>query len=207
MSQDERLFFKATQRNKNYIEDVLSNCLPPRGTVLEIASGSGEHGVIFQKRFPKIIWQTSDPEYSYRKSISAWISHQRLTTKMPQPIDLDVMKRPWHLSKKIRDSLKGIVCINMIHISPWNCTRALFEESDKLLKKEQFLLLYGPFKIDGMHISKSNALFDENLKSQNSSWGVRDIEEVCLIARQNKFHNHEFIQMPANNLSVIFRKK
>ena len=204
---DERLFFPATERNRGAIGEVLSKTLPSNGFVLEIASGSGEHGVTFQERFPNIHWQTSDPDPSYRKSISAWIKHQGLMGKMPQPLDLDVQKRPWPLTNEFRSSLKAIVCINMIHISPWGCTQALFEESGKLLEKDQWLMLYGPFKRNGEHTSESNARFDQSLKVQNPTWGVRNLDVVSEVGVKNGFENHDIFEMPANNLSVIFQKR
>ena len=202
---DERLFFPATERDRGPIGEVLSKTLPSNGFVLEIASGSGEHGVIFQGLFPSIHWQTSDPDPSYRKSISAWIKYQGLMAKMPQPLDLDVQKRPWPLTPEFRSSLKAIVCINMIHISPWGCTKDLFEEAGNLLEKDQFLMLYGPFKRNGEHTSESNARFDHSLKRQNPNWGVRDLDDVSEIGVENGFINHSVFEMPANNLCVSFQ--
>ena len=202
---DERLFFPATQRNKDCIGDLLSEVLPSSGSVLEIGSGSGEHGVIFQKRFPKIMWQTSDPELIHRKSIRAWIESQKLTEKMPQPIYLDVNKRPWSLPKLIRPTFKTVISINMIHISPWESAINLFEEASSILRKSNFLILYGPFKNNGKHISNSNSLFDKKLKGKNSKWGVRDMVEVIKLAEKNSFKLDNIIQMPANNHSIIFR--
>ena len=123
---------------------------------MEIGSGSGEHGVFFQKRFPGITWQTSDPDLVHRKSISSWIKYEDLTEKMPQPLEIDVEKIPWKIPLSLTHSLQGIVSINMIHIADWSCTISLFRESGKLLKKGQFLILYGPFKIGNKHTSQSN---------------------------------------------------
>ena len=120
---DNRLFFPATQRNRDCIGDVLSNLIK-KGSVLEIGSGSGEHGVFFQKRFPGIIWQTSDPVLVHRKSISSWIEHEDLFEKMPQPLEIDVDKTPWKVPLELAQSLKGIVSINMIHVAKWSCTVA-----------------------------------------------------------------------------------
>ena len=131
---DNRLFFPATQRNRDCIGDVLSRIIK-KGSVLEIGSGSGEHGVFFQKRFPRTIWQTSDPELVHRKSISSWIEYEDLTKKMPQALDIDVEKIPWKIPLKFFHSLQGIVSINMIHVAKWTCMIALFWESVKLLKK------------------------------------------------------------------------
>ena len=203
---DNRLFFPATERNKESIGEVLSRILLPRGFILEIGSGSGEHGVVFQKRFPEITWQSSDPELIHRKSISSWIDHEELNLIMPQPLDIDVEKIPWKIPTELLLSIQGIISINMIHISSWNCTKSLFNESGKLFKNGQFLILYGPFKIGNKHISQSNELFDASLKNQNKSWGVRDLGEVSEEATKNGFIQEELIRMPANNFSVIYRK-
>ena len=202
---DNRLFFPASHRNRECIGDVLSRILK-KGSVLEIGSGSGEHGVVFQKRFPEIIWQTSDPELVHRKSISSWIEYEDLNKKMPQPLELDVEKIPWKIPLKITNSLQGIVSINMIHVAKWDCTVALFRESGKLLKKGQFLILYGPFKIGNKHTSQSNYFFDNSLKMQNDLWGIKNLEEVCDESKKNGFSQEDIISMPANNFSIIYRK-
>ena len=203
---DYRLFFPATQRNKKYIGDVLSKILLPKGSILEIGSGSGEHGIEFQKRFPEIIWQTSDLKLEYRKSISSWIDHERLNNKMPEPLKIDVKDTPWQIPSNVLHSLQGIISINMIHIAPWQCTESLFKESGKILKDRRFLLLYGPFKINNKHTCESNELFDKSLKSQNNDWGVRNLETVNEEAMINGFNQEQIIEMPANNIILIYRK-
>ena len=202
---DNRLFFSATKRNRDCIGDVLSRIIK-KGSVLEIGSGSGEHGVFFQKRFPGIIWQTSDPDLVHRKSISSWIEYEDLSKKMPQPLDIDVEKIPWKIPLILANSLQGIVSINMIHVAKWTCTMALFRESSKLLDEGKFLILYGPFKIENKHISQSNYFFDNSLKLQNDLWGIRNLEEVSEEAKENGFFQEKIIRMPANNLSIIYRK-
>ena len=203
---DERLFFPAVKRNKNFIGDVLSRILKKNGSILEIGSGSGEHGVIFQKRFPEIKWQTSDPELVHRKSISSWINYEKLNKKMPQPLEINVERIPWEIPLKLEQSLQGIVSINMIHVARWNSTIALFRESGKLLNKQQFLILYGPFKIGNKHISQSNYFFDNSLKIQNEFWGIRNLEEVKDEAKKYGFFQDDIIRMPANNFTIIYRK-
>ena len=203
---DHRLFFPATQRNKKHIGDVLSKIPLSKGIVLEIGSGSGEHGVEFQKRFPEIIWQTSDPESAHIKSITSWIDHEKLNIKMPKPLKIDVTKTPWEIPSDFLCSIQGIISINMIHIAPWECTESLFKESGRLLNYGKFLMLYGPFKIDNKHTSVSNDLFDKSLKIENKYWGIRNLEEVSQEAKINGFRQTHLIQMPANNLSLIFRK-
>ena len=205
MSLDSRLFFPATQRNKVKIGDLISQIIPKTGYILEIASGSGEHAIEFQKRFPEIIWQTSDPYYLHRNSIRSWINHESLEKIMPNPLDIDVENRPWPISNQLRSKIKMIICINMIHIAPWSCTKALFNESANLLNKEQILMLYGPFKIGGIHISETNHLFDKSLRAQNNNWGVRDLSEINKVAKNVGFKKAEVFEMPANNFSLLFR--
>ncbi len=201
---DNRLNFPATTRNRDSIAAVLSDYISPNSLLLEIASGSGEHGVFFQKIFPSTIWQTSDPELVHRKSINSWIKHEGLASKMPEPLELDVEKRPWPITKQIRSLINGIVCINMIHISPWSCTKALFEESKSFLDQNNFLMLYGPFIRKCIPTSKSNLNFDQLLKLQNPLWGLRQLDEVNKLALKNGFKQDKVIEMPANNLSVIY---
>ncbi len=202
---DNRLFFPATRRNRDSIAAVLSKYISRNSLLLEIASGSGEHGVFFQKMFPSIIWQTSDPELEHRKSINSWINHEGLFSKMPEPLDLDVENRPWPISTQNRFLLKGIVCINMIHICPWTCTKALFEESRKYLGQDNFLMIYGPFFRTKVKTADSNLYFDQSLKSHNPIWGLRHLDEVNKVALLNGFELDKVIEMPSNNLSIIYR--
>ena len=203
---DKRLFFSATQRNREFIGNVLSKIIKKDGCILEIGSGSGEHGVVFQKRFPEIIWQTSDPDLRHRKSIASWIEYEELNMKMPQPLELDVENIPWKLPLNLAHSLQGIVSINMIHVAKWTCTIALLKGAGKLLHKGQFLILYGPFKMGNKHTSQSNYFFDNSLKLQNELWGIRNLEDITFEAKINGFFQEDIIKMPANNFSIIYRK-
>ena len=203
---DKRLFFQATQRNRDFIGDILSKIIEKDGLILEIGSGSGEHGVVFQKLFPEIVWQTSDPDLLHRKSIISWIEYEELNKIMPQPLALNVENIPWKVPVNLTHSLQGIVSINMIHVAQWTCTIALFKGAGELLKKGKFLVLYGPFKIGNKHISKSNYVFDKSLKMQNDLWGIRNLEKVTDEAKKFGFFQEDIIRMPANNFSVIYRK-
>ena len=203
---DNRLFFAATERNRVCIGDVLSKTIKKEGSILEIGSGSGEHGVAFQKRFPKIIWQTSDPNLLHIKSINSWIDYEGLTKKMPQPLKLDVENIPWKIPLSIVHSLQGIVSINMIHVAKWTSTIALFKGAAKLLKNGQFMILYGPFKFGNKHTSQSNYFFENSLKKQNDLWGIRNLEEVTEEAKKNGFIQENIIKMPSNNFLVIYKK-
>ncbi len=203
---DERLFFSSTSRNRKSIEKVLRKVLPSQGTVLEIASGSGEHAVSFQNSFPQITWQASDPDSLHRKSINSWIKVKRLQEKMPTPLDLDVEKMPWPLSKQFLTSLNAIVCINMLHISPWSCTKSLLRGSSLHLNKDAPLFIYGPFREKGKTTSASNENFDKYLKEKNKLWGIRNLEEVTKYAESKGLERISVTEMPANNISVVFKK-
>ena len=204
---DHRLVFPATARNREPIAGVLANWLPQSGTVLEIASGSGEHAVAFQSRFPGICWQASDLEPEHRRSIDAWITASGLDGRMPSALDLDVEKQPWDLPAPVITDLAALVCINLLHISPANCTCALLEQAGRLLPQGAPLIIYGPFKRDGGHISESNATFDRSLKERNPCWGVRDLEWLLeLASERNAFELNSCISMPANNLAIVLSR-
>ena len=203
---DKRLEYPATKRNRYHIAQILKKYLPSSGFILEIASGSGEHGVIFQELFPSLIWQTSDPNPINRQSISSWITHKNLSSRMPNPLDIDVENIPWPLSGEFKSALKGIVCINMIHISPWTSTQALFEQSGSLLNKDKFLMIYGPFFMKDKPTTQSNLLFDQSLKLQNTHWGIRDLESVNQLAVSNGLVKDDIFDMPANNLLIVYRR-
>ena len=181
--------------------------MPASGTVLELASGSGEHAVCFQQRFPHLLWQASDPSPDHRASIDAWIRHQVLTDVMPAALKLDVEERPWPLPLTIRSALKAVVCINLLHISPASCTDALLEESALLLPSGASLIIYGPFMRNGAHTSASNAAFDQSLKDRNPQWGLRELNQVTAIATKTGFKLDEVASMPANNLTLVLNRK
>ena len=203
---DNRLFFPATLRNQEPIGNVLADYLPENGTVLEIASGSGEHAVAFQRRFPKIRWQSSDLKTAHIESIRSWIEHNQLTTQMPSPIRLDVENYPWQLSERSLLDIKAIVCINLIHISNLSCTEALFRNSGRVLRIGSPLILYGPIKKNGKHISQSNQEFDHSLKARNRNWGIRNLEDINKSAQFYRFKEAILRKMPANNHAMIFIK-
>ena len=205
---DARLVFPATTRNREPIAHVLSDWLPASGTVLEIASGSGEHAVAFQARFPGIRWQASDPDPQHRRSIDAWIASSELSSGMPTALDLDVLKQPWDLPEPVVTDLAALVCINLLHISPADCTRSLLEQAGRLLPQAAPLIIYGPFKRGGGHTSESNANFDQSLRERNPCWGVRDLEWVLGLAReQSAFELSACINMPANNMAIVLSRR
>lgn len=185
---------------------MLLKYLPGNGTVLEVASGSGEHAVTFQKLLPKHTWQATDTSLVCCRSIRSWIKYYELEEIMPEPIQLDVETKSWPLTKEILDSLCAIVCINMIHISPWECSRALIRQAGGILKVNRPLILYGPFQMNHEPMTQSNMLFDMSLRKQNPSWGIRKLEDLDELAFSQGFKKEAIIQMPANNLSIIYIK-
>lgn len=197
---DKARHFPATARNRDVIADVLKRHLPATGTVLEIASGSGEHSAYFAGIFPGLTWQPSDPDPLNLDSIAAWgeaSEHDNL--RPPLSINAsDVL-----LPLKAADA---VMCINMIHISPWDATEGLMRNAAKLLTPGAPLYLYGPYRIGGSHTAPSNEAFDGSLRSQNETWGVRDLEDVCAEAEKNGLDFVERVEMPSNNQSVIFRQ-
>ena len=201
-SDQDRLFFPATERNRDPIGDSLAEMLPQQGVVLEIASGSGEHAVTFQRRFPGLVWQATDPDPYHCQSINAWIVHEHLNVQMPHAIQLDVLHRPWLIPDHIRIELKVVVAINLIHIAPWNCCKALVEQASEMLPIGGRLILYGPYRRNGSHTSLSNEAFDQSLRERNPLWGVRNLEDVEKLCNDNDLENMNIKKMPANNLLI-----
>ena len=190
----------ATERNREPILAVLRQVLPASGTVLEIASGTGQHAAHFAAALPGITWQPSDPDATWRESIAAWAVHAGTTNVLP-PLALDVRAEPWGI-----DAVAAIVCINMVHISPWAATEALFAGAGKRLGPGGVLYLYGPYRRDGAHTAPSNAAFDAQLRVADAEWGVRDMEAVIALGAAQGMTCDTPIPMPANNFSLVFRK-
>jgi hypothetical protein len=208
---DKRQHAPAAERNREPISAVLAEHLPASGTVLEIASGTGQHAVFFAERLAPRHWLPSDPNPIARDSIASWRAIAHLPN-LHEPLALDVTQAQWpHLVTPYLQSLptpapelRAIVNINMIHISPWAACEGLFAGAAQLLTAGDVLYLYGPFKQGGQHTAPSNAAFDRSLQQQNPAWGVRDLEAVCDTAQQSGFMLQATMPMPANNLSVIF---
>ena len=203
---NERLSSPSAERNREPIAAVLRRCLPAAGAVLEIASGTGEHVAWFAAQFPGLVFQPSDPGHTQRASIAAWIAAAGVPNIRP-PIALDVASPNWERNPDIPSPLAAILCINMIHISPWAATLGLMRGAGRLLADGGVLYLYGAYKRGGRHTAPSNAAFDASLRAQHPDWGVRDIEMVTAEADRAGFALEEVVEMPANNLSVIFRRR
>lgn len=187
-------------RNAGPIAEVLRDVLPARGLVLEVASGTGEHVLHFAREFQKLLWQPSDPEPAALRSIEAWRADSGLFNLLP-PIGLDARAADWAVAKA-----DAILCINMIHISPWPATVGLMRGAGRLLGGGAPLYLYGPYRQAGVETAPSNAAFDQSLKARDPEWGLRDLEEVVAEAEAQGFRLDRVVPMPANNLSVVLRK-
>ena len=197
---DPRLRAPSAQRNRDAILAVLAATLPSSGLVLEIASGSGEHAVHFAGALPGLSFQPSDPSPEAVASIAAWAGESGLGNILT-PLVLDATAPDWPLA-----AADAILCINMIHIAPWAATEGLFRQAGRLLKPGQPLYLYGPYRRADRPLEPSNAAFDESLRSRNPAWGLRELDAVAALGAANGFGAPEIVEMPANNLSVIFRK-
>jgi len=198
---DLRRHAPATERNRDPILAVLQRILPASGTVLEIASGTGEHAVHFARGLPGITWQPSDPDPQGRVSIDAWGAAAELSNLL-SAIDLDAAAADWPV-----DRADAIVCINMIHISPWASTEGLLAGAARLLPPRAPLFLYGPYRRQGVPTAPSNDAFDASLKARDPRWGLRDLETVTALGEKHGFALEEVVEMPANNLSVVFRRR
>jgi SAM-dependent methyltransferase len=189
----------ATARNREPIRAVLARELPASGTVLEIASGSGEHAVHFARAFPDLIWQPSDPSQTALSSIAAWRAQEPLPN-LRAPLALDATAASWPIAHA-----DAIVCINMIHIAPWDAALGLFAGAARLLSAGALLYLYGPYRFSGSFTAPSNAAFDRDLRERDPRWGVRDVDELTAAAVAHGFALREVVDMPANNHSLVFR--
>lgn len=198
-SQDDKRHAPATLRNRDAIVEILRGVLPRRGTVLEVASGSGEHIIHFARAFPVLDWQPSDPDPAALRSIAAWTDEADLINVAP-PLLLDAGSGDWPMSQAA-----AILCINMVHISPWEATLGLLRGAAKLLPSDGLLYLYGPYVQQGVETAPSNLAFDQSLRSRNPAWGLRDLADVEAVADEQGFRLETVVPMPANNLSLIFR--
>jgi hypothetical protein len=208
--QDARQYAPATERNREPILEVLLQVLPENGTILEIASGTGEHAVFFASRLRDCLWLPTDVNSQLRASIIAWSEHN-LSDNVYTPQYLDVREPVWAVENGAFDWLSkepiiAIVNINMIHISPWSACVGLMAGAGRILKAGGILYLYGPFKQGGEHTAASNAAFDEYLRAENQQWGVRNLDDVVAVANAENLTLKQIYQMPANNLSVVFQR-
>lgn len=197
---DDRRSAPHVARNAAPIADVLREVMPSRGLVLEIASGTGEHILHFAGEFPRLLWQPSDSEPAALRSIEAWRAESGLFNLLP-PVSLDVRAADWPVPEA-----DALLCINMIHISPWTATIGLLRGAGRLLGPGAPLYLYGPYRQADVETAPSNEAFDASLKARDPDWGLRDLEEVSAEAGKNGLRLERILAMPANNISATFRK-
>ena len=195
----------ATERNREPILAVLRDSLPDEGSVLEIASGTGQHAFFFTQHLTTCYWLPTDKDVANLASIASWREESDAANLLP-PCQLDVRDSIWPIDGSLPEPVSAIVNINMLHISPWSCCQALFAGAAEVLNQGALVMLYGPFKRDGLHTAPSNAAFDEQLRSQDPEWGVRDLEAVVDVAVEQGFACQSVIEMPANNLLVVFKR-
>lgn len=198
MTDADRRSAPATQRNREPILAVLRDVLPAAGLALEIASGTGEHALAFADAFPGLTWQPSDPSADARASIAAWCDG---AVNVLPALELDAAAGTWPIARA-----QAVLCINMIHISPWEATKGLMRGAARVLGAGEPLYLYGPYRRPGRELEPSNAAFDADLKRRDPRWGLRELDAVKACAEANGLALEQVVEMPANNLSVIFRK-
>jgi len=197
----ERLFSPSVARNCQFITDILQTRLPDQARILEIGSGTGEHGLAVCKARPDVIWQPSDPDEKSRQSQHAW-SHE-ISDRMQAPLNLDLTKEDWFSRVQ---PFNALVCMNVIHISPWAVAQGLMTGASVRLAQDGLIYLYGPYK-EGASTAPSNDAFDQSLKARNPEWGVRELRDVSALFDSGGFDLEERIEMPSNNLSLVFRRR
>ena len=190
----------AAERNREPILDVLREVLPERGLVLEVASGTGEHAVHFARALPELTFQPSDPDPAALRSIEAWRAQAGLSNLLA-PLELDASAREWPVA-----AADAILCVNMVHISPWAATEGLMRGAGRLLVPGTPLVLYGPYRRSAVPTAPSNEAFDESLRARNPEWGLRDLEAVEAEASKHGLRLERVVEMPANNLTIVFRR-
>jgi SAM-dependent methyltransferase len=191
----------ATERNRDAIAAVLREVLPERGLLLEVAAGTGEHAVYLAPLFPGLRWQPSDPDYEAISSIEAWQADSAADNLLA-PVLLDAASDTWPI-----DRADAILCINMVHISPWAATEGLMRGAARLLPPGGPLILYGPYRRAGVETAPSNEAFEASLKARDPAWGLRDLEAVQAEAQGQGLAFERLYEMPANNLSLVFRRR
>ncbi len=205
---DGRLDAPAFHRNHEAIWSAIAEFLTRQaGDILEIGSGTGQHAVTFARRTPRLTWWPSDIFPSHVGSIEAWRQHEGLANiRAPQRIDLTDPAWTWQAEEKSGQLLAAMLCINVLHISPWRVSQNLFTGAGRLLRADGRLFVYGPFMRNGEHTAASNAAFDATLRAENPEWGVRDIHDLSALAEKAGLSLAEIAPMPANNLVLAFTR-
>jgi hypothetical protein len=187
-------------RNVEPITDVLRGILPDEGMVLEVASGSGEHALYFARAFPHLLWQPTDADPVGLRSIAAWRGEGPLN--LLAPVHLDASASVWPV-----EEAQALLCINMVHISPWEASIGLLAGAGRVLRSGCLLYLYGAYRQQGVATASSNEAFDRALRERNPAWGLRTVEDVVAEAGRHGLSLENVVPMPANNLSLIFRRR
>lgn len=187
-------------RTAGPITQVLRDVLPASGLVLEIASGSGEHALHFARAFPHLLWQPTDADPVALRSVDAWRSAEGAHNLLA-PAPLDAASEHWPVERA-----EAILCINMLHISPWAATEGLMRGAERVLTSGAPLFIYGAFFQTGVQPAESNVAFDASLKARNAAWGVRNVDDVVETAGRHSLSFESLVEMPAENLSLVFRR-
>ncbi len=205
---DGRLDAPAFHRNHDAIWSAIAGFMGEQtGDVLELGSGTGQHAVEFARQAPRLTWWPSDTYPSHLASIDAWRRHAGFANlRAPQRIDLTDPDWTWAANGQACGKLTAILCINVLHISPWRVSQNLISGSARLLRDSGRLIVYGPFMRDGAHTAPSNAAFDASLRAENPDWGVRDVRELSALALDAGLKLEEIVPMPANNLVLVFAR-
>jgi SAM-dependent methyltransferase len=201
MDSDARLHSPAAERNRGPILAELLRLLPAQGALLEVASGTGQHAAHCAAALPGWTWWPSDPEPRSRESVAAWCAG--LANVLP-PLALDVLAEPW---PGVPDRLDAVYCANMLHISPWATCAALMRGAAGRLRAGGWLLLYGPFLVEGEPTAPGNQAFDADLRQRDPCWGLRRLGVVAAEALAVGLVLKERIGMPANNLLLVFERQ
>lgn len=192
----------ATERNREPIGDQLASILPEKGLILEIASGSGEHALHFAQRFPALDWQPSDPDPDALNSIAAWRESDGAgLANLKQPVQIDAASADWPIERA-----DAVLCVNMVHISPWEATEGLFAGAARVLPPGAPLVIYGPFFAADIETAPSNFAFDRSLQLRDPRWGLRDLADVDALAARTGFERKARHELPANNLLLEYRR-
>lgn len=204
---DGRLDGPAFHRNHDAIWSAIAPFLAEAGDVLEVGSGTGQHACEFARRAPRLTWWPSDILPAHLASIAAWRGQAGLANlRAPQAIDLNDPDWTWQGERSAGGALAAILCINVLHISPWRVAQNLFAGAGRLLRPGGYLFIYGPFMRDGVHTAPSNECFDATLRAQDPEWGVRDTRDLTAIAGAAGLSLAETVAMPADNLVLVFAR-
>ena len=209
---DPRRRAPAAGRNREPILDVLRGLLPARGTVLEVASGTGEHAAFFAHHLPGLTWQPSDRDPEMLASIEGWRQQPGFRFGAPAnlqpPLTLDLGDAAWPtVTLPVARFPVAILAINLLHVAPWATAERLFAGAGELLMPGRLLYLYGPYTAGGKHRGHGDAAFDKSLRKENPDWGLREIEAVQMLGEANQLELEDVIEMPVNNLSLVFRRR